>query len=117
MLNRHPMVSFGEPLGHVVIILRGQIWVSRTDDDFFLFLRFHFFFAVCVVCWRREGGRACARGADMHGGRFESTHGGFSACHGTQHDHTTATATATASATTTLTHTTTTTTTTHNDTN
>ena len=47
MLNCHPMVSFGEPLGHV-ITLRGQILVSRTDDDFFLFS--FVFFLLCVWC-------------------------------------------------------------------
>ena len=61
MLNSHPMVSFGEPPGHV-ITLRGQNLVSRTDDNFFLF-SFVFFFAVCVVCWRREGGRAHVQNA------------------------------------------------------
>ena len=47
VLNCHPMVSFGEPLGHV-ITLRGQILVSRTDGDFFLFS--FVFFCVCVWC-------------------------------------------------------------------
>ena len=41
MLNCHPMVSFGEPLGHV-ITLRGQILVSRTFSFVF------FFFFACV---------------------------------------------------------------------
>ena len=58
MLNCHPMVSFGEPLGHV-ITLRGQILVSRTDDDFFLFSFVFFFCCVCGVL--EEGGRACLR--------------------------------------------------------
>ena len=48
MLNCHPMVSFSEPLGHV-ITFRGQNLVSRTDDDFFLF-SFVFFFLLCVWC-------------------------------------------------------------------
>ena len=61
MLNCHPMVSFDEPLGHV-ITLRGQILVSRTDDDFFLF-SFVFFFLLCVVCWRREEGRVHVQNA------------------------------------------------------
>ena len=56
MLNCHPMVSFGEPLEHV-ITLRGQILVSRTYGDFFLFsFVFHLIFYVCVVCWGREEG-------------------------------------------------------------
>ena len=46
MLKCHPMVSFGEPLGHV-ITLRGHILVSRTDDDFFLF---SFVLLLCVWC-------------------------------------------------------------------
>ena len=49
MLNCHPMVSFGEPLVHV-ITLRGQILVSRTDDDFFLFSFVFIFFLLCMWC-------------------------------------------------------------------
>ena len=138
MLNCHPMVSFGEPLGHVKTV-RGQILVSRTDDDFLFSFFFTLFFAVCGAL--EEGGRVCLRSkrppcvdsktspcmpatrahVETHvrvvpacTGRFESTHGDFSASHGTHHDHTTATATATATTTHTTT-TTTTTTTTHND--
>ena len=63
-LPTHPMVSFGEPLVHV-ITLRGQILVSRTDDDFFLFsfVFISLFFAVYVVCWRREGWRVYVQNA------------------------------------------------------
>ena len=55
VLNCHPMVSFGEPLGHV-ISPRGQILVSRTYGDFFLFsFVFHLIFLrVCGVL--EEGG-------------------------------------------------------------
>ena len=63
MLNCHPMVSFGEPLGHV-ITLRGQILVSRCDDDFFLFTFVFNFFLMCVWCvGGREGGRVYVQNA------------------------------------------------------
>ena len=55
----HPMVSFGEPLGHV-ITFRGQILVSRTDDDFLFSFVFNFFL-LCVWGVLEEGGRACLR--------------------------------------------------------
>ena len=48
-MGKHPMVSFGEPLKHVITV-RGQNLVSRTDDGFFLFSFVFFFFAVCVWC-------------------------------------------------------------------
>ena len=103
-----------------------ELTVTSSCSPSFFFL-FFFFLRVC-----EEGRRACVRSKSppcVHSkrpcvcrhhahmlkhmcawcrytqGRFESTHGGFSACHGTHHDHTTPTATAT-----------TTTTTTHNDT-
>ena len=60
VLNCHPMVSFGGPLRHVVT-LRGQILVSRTDGDFLFSVCF--FLRVCVVCWRREGGRVYVQNA------------------------------------------------------
>ena len=62
MLNCLPMVSFGESLGHVTTF-RGQILVSRTDDDFFLFSFLFLSFFVCVVL--EEGGRACRHHAHM----------------------------------------------------
>ena len=48
------MVSFGGPLGHV-ITQRGQILVSRTDGDFFLF-SFVFFFSFFACVWCVGGG-------------------------------------------------------------
>ena len=58
------MVSFCDHLKHVITV-RGQNLVSRTDDDFFLFsfVFISFFFAVCVVCWRGEGGRVYVQNA------------------------------------------------------
>ena len=60
VLNCHPMVSFGGPLGHVMT-LRGQILVSRTDSDFFLFSSVFFFFFFFACVWCVGGGRGEGR--------------------------------------------------------
>ena len=101
---------FGEPLKHV-ITLRGQIVVSRSDGDLFFSPSFcpfllcvkwvggggeractfktptvcRFKTSPCVPAPRAQVFSTCARGARTHGDVL--THGGFSACHGTHHDH------------------------------
>ena len=56
LLNCHPMDSFCELVGHV-ISLWGEISVSRTDDDFFLFSFVFFKLFSFAVCGGLEGGR------------------------------------------------------------
>ena len=67
---------FGEPLKHVITI-RGQILVSRTDDDPLLpcvhLKRHHVYWHHAHTFWN-----TCARGAGIHGDFFECTHGFFS---------------------------------------
>ena len=67
------MVSFGEPLKHVITV-RGPNLVCRTDDGFFLFsfCFIFFFFAVCAVLERGEGGRVHVQNARVC--RHHATH-------------------------------------------
>ena len=98
---------FGELLNHVITI-RGQILVSRTNDDPLLSLsscppcvdstRPCVYVQNVPVCTGTTPAcvTTCGRGACTHGGRFEFTHGGFLDGHTTHqtpphttHTHTT----------------------------
>ena len=90
-----------------MITLRGQILVSSADGDFFFLLEEGGGGGVCTfktlfVCRFKTSPCVPAPRPHVvthvcvllvHTGTFESAHGGFSACHGTHHDHTTATTT------------------------
>ena len=85
------MVTFGEPLGHV-IILRGQILVNSTDDDPHPRRRVSiqnvpvctFKTSPCMPA-PRTCDSTCARGAGIHGNVLDGHTGFFSVSHHTPH--------------------------------
>ena len=80
------MVTFGEPLGHVITVC-GQILVSRTHDDPLpprrvRSKRARVYVQNVPMCTSTTPacGNTCGRGAGTHGGRFERTHGHVFQC-------------------------------------